>query len=282
MSSTPLFGPSGIANKPKPNSAASKGPRASEWTEARSSESSGEDDKQAARIRLPLSTPPTGNTGLGSGAAGARPHANALSYALATLSMDLPLIPMEQLPTWARRMPRKDPATLRHIPALLQHRIPAHANPTLTDAAAAYQPSHQLPPPRQDDAVIWFMAPSPPSGPGHHLPTLCMFKIPQDDRTTGKELELRCSELSHMARRVMRIQARGGPPRPAMRASDPTDRKLMEWILAADRLHKVMPDPTADTVWVSPLLLLRDTLYRAWVRLFMEIFVLSPPNGSGL
>ncbi|ERF71290.1 hypothetical protein EPUS_03444 [Endocarpon pusillum Z07020] len=279
MSSTPTAGPSRSA---KPNSAASKAPRASEWTEARSSESSGDDDQQAARTRLPLSTSPLADTGSGSGVAGARPNADALSYALATLSMDLPLIPMEQLPTWARRMPRKDPMTSRHIPALLQHRIPAHVNPTLTGAAAASQPSHQLPPPRQDDAIIWFMAPSPPSGPGHHLPTLCRLEIPQDDRTTEQEWKLRCREVSHMVRRVMKIRARGGPPRPAMRTNDPTDRKLMEWILAADRLHKVMPDPMADTVWVSPVLLVRDTLYRAWVRLFMEIFVLSPPTGSGL
>ncbi|KAF7513792.1 hypothetical protein GJ744_007843 [Endocarpon pusillum] len=280
MSPTPPSGLSGSVNKPKANSAASKAPRASEWTEARSGESGGEDYQQAARARLPPSTTPIGNTGFGEGASGTRSNANAPSYALATLSMELPLIPMEQLPTWARRMPRKDPVTFRYIPAPpLQHRIPPHANPTLTGAAAASQPSHQFPPPRHDEAIIWFMAPSPSNGPGHHLPTLCRLRIPQDDRTTERQWQLRCREVSHMVRRVTRIRALG---RSAMRTNDPSDQKLMEWILAADRLHEVMPDPKADTVWVSPLLLVRDTLYRAWVRLFMEIFVLSPPNGSGL
>lgn len=85
-----------------------------------------------------------------------------------------------------------------------------------------------------------------------------------------------------MAYKVARIRARGGPSYRATRTNDPTEPTLMAWILAADRLHEVMPDPTADTVWVSPLLVGQDSLYRAWVRLFIEIFLLGPPRGSGL
>ncbi len=282
MSSIPPPGASGSGDKQQPNPAASKDQRVSARTEARSSESSGQDDQQAARAQLPRPTLSTGTARAGRGTAGAPSTTDDLSYVLETLSMDLPLIPMNQLPPWAKRMPRKDPVTLRRIPGASQPRLPPHSNPGLTGAAAASQSSHQLPPPRRDDAIIWFMAPSPSRSPAHRHPTLCRFTIRQDEKTTEGEWIQRCKKVSDMANQVLKIRARGGPSHLATQTNDPTDRMLKAWILAADRLHEVMPDPTADTVWVSPLLLGRDTLYRAWVKLFMQIFLLIPPRNSFL
>lgn len=86
-----------------------------------------------------------------------------------------------------------------------------------------------------------------------------------------------------MAGRAFQIRARGGPSHPATRSDDPMDRKLKEWMLAAERLHETMPNPRADTVWVSRRLLVReDWLYRAWVRLFVNIFWLEAPYSLGL
>ncbi|ERF68236.1 hypothetical protein EPUS_02692 [Endocarpon pusillum Z07020] len=277
MSLRPLRGPSKGLNKPKPRSL-SKDLRvltlAVTQVEAKSSSSS-EDDGQATRAHQSLSTPPTENGGpSGVLAVDAGPSrtpvddlqssADFLSDPFNGLIIDQSLTSVEQLPDWAHPVPRWDAVRRRTV----SRRPPSNRSSTATS-----QPSSKV-----SDNMLWIMYPPRPRSLTHQGPILRRITIPEHlSGSTPIERNKRIRHVEQLADRVREIRLGGRAPQ-ATRTTGLLEIKLVAWASQADNVNALMPELASTTVWVNPFRLLNDVFYDAWVKLFMQIYVLGDPR----
>lgn len=280
MSSRSLLGPSKVLNKPKSTSLSKDLgilALAVPQVEAKSSSSSeDEDDGQATRAHQSLSIPPTENGGpSGVLAVGAGPsrtpvddlqsYVDFLSNPFSGLIIDQSITSVNQLPHWAHPVPRWD---------VVRRRIVSRRPPLTPSFTATPQPS-----PKPSDNILWIMYPPPPRSLTHQRPMLRRVTIPE--YTSGRtpvERNKRIRQVERLADQVQEIRLVGGPPHLVTPITGLIETKLVAWILRAGKVNAMMPELASTTVWVNPFRLLNDMFYNAWVKLFMEIYVLGDPS----
>lgn len=278
MSSRPLPGPSKCLNKPKSTSLSKDLgilALAVAQVEAKSSSSS-EDDGEATRAHHSLSIPQTENVEpsrvLAVGAGPSRTpgddlqsYVDFLSNPFSGLTIDQSITSVEQLPHWAHPVPRWDVVRRRTVsrrPLLI---------PSFT---ATPQPSS-----KPSDNILWIMYPPPPHSLMYQRPILRKVIVPEYlSGRTPTERNKRIKRVEQLADHVHEIRYVGGAPHLMTRTTGLIETKLMAWILQADKVNAMMPELASTTAWVNPFRLLNDVFYNAWVKLFMEIYVLGDPS----
>ncbi|KAF7505379.1 hypothetical protein GJ744_001000 [Endocarpon pusillum] len=246
--------------------------------EAKSSSSSeeSEDDGPATRAQHSLSTPRTENGGpsrvLAVGAGPSRTpvddlqsYVDFLSDPFTGLIIDQSITSVEQLPYWAHPVPRWD---------VVGHRIISRRPPSTPSATATSQLSS-----KPSDNILWIMYPPRPHGLTHQRPILRRITIPEYlSGRTPIERNKRIRLVEQLADRVQEIRLVDRAPHLVTRTSGLIETKLVAWILRADKVNAMMPELASTTAWVNPFRLLNDVFYNAWVKLFMEIYVLRDPS----
>lgn len=295
MSSGPRPGPSKGVEKTKPTSLSRNMKAltlAASQAKAQSSSSS-EDDRQATRAQPPLPALPTKHAGpsgvlaVGAGSStvpfgdtkpGRTPgdnlqsHIDPLSDPFTGLIIDQSSTSVESLPHWVHPAPRWDAVQRRTVSRRPPFFFPSTS--TSRGTATTSQPSLKL-----SDNIMWVMYPSPQGSPTHQLPALRRVTIPECvSGTTPRERLQRIRKIDRLAARVQEIREAGEASQLIKRSTDPVETRLVAWILRADRVNDMMPDLSSTTVWVNPFRLLSDESYNAWVKLFMEIYVLGDPS----